>query len=279
MWILYLFLDIYIKISSLIVLTMLTTDECEKIIDNCVAFDLLPAKRQSASERNKVSKFKKLLKTTNNDSIRILSELVIKLIQGQRSNSEDLDIKNLEQYRAIVTDISYCDMSTEDICVNLYETSKHYIDQRKKAQEDLYNQRVEYERIIKVKEQMISEFNSKMNQLTSRYTEVCLHRDQLRDKFLEMDSDDSDYEEEPKVDYNKMNESNNLQQVINSLQDQLEEKDYQINMLKGQLETNDIKCESEEEDNADKEAEAFFAQKAAENEQKRLARRKKFGMD
>lgn len=257
---------------------MLTTDECEKIIDNCVAYDLLPEKRHTGAERNKVSKFKNLLKNTSNDSIRILSSLVLKMITGQRSLSNDHQIKNEEQYREITSDITYCDMTTEDICVSLYNNVCHHRDLRKKAQEDLYNQRVEYERIIKNKKEMITDYNTKNNKLTTLNNDLQLHNDHLRDLLMKYDSDESDCEDYG-VNYDKMNDMNNLQQVIHSLQEKLQEKEYEISKLKGQLNTIDIKCESEEEDHADEKATAFFSQKEAEWNQKKMANRKKFGMD
>jgi len=258
---------------------MLTTDECEKIIENCIAFDLLPSKtnRKTQSQRDKVSKFKKLLKNTSNDSIRILSSLVIKMITGQRSLSKDLQIKNEEQYRAIISDINYSDMSSEDICVDFYNQICHYKQKWKKAQEELYNQRVEYERIIELKKERINDLNNKNNHLTSLNSDLNLQNDHLRDSLLKYDSDDDECEDY-RLDYDKMNISDNLQKDINTLQEQLREKEYEISILKGRLETNDIKCESEEEDQTAEEAKAFFAQLEAQNNQKRMENRKKFGI-
>ncbi len=254
---------------------MLTTDESELVIKNCVAFNLLPEKRQSAAERNKVSKFKKLLKTTSNDSIKILASLVLIIIKGQRSNTKDLEIQYAEEYRTIASDTNYCEMKTEDICVNLWRQSQYYLKEKKNICEDLYNQRIEYERIIKDKEDKIKEFKYQINQLETLNRDLNLKNLDLVDRLLKYDSDESDEEE---MNYDKMNDDTNLNEIINDLENKLEEANYQNKILKGQLETVDIKCETEEEDTACEEAKQEFDNLAKANEAKRLANRKKFGM-
>ena len=255
---------------------MLTTDESELVIKNCVAFNLLPEKRQSASERNKVSKFKKLLKTTSNDSIKILASLVLIIVKGQRSQTKDLEIQYAEEYRTIASDTSYCEMTTEDICVNLWRQSRYYLKEKKNICEDLYNQRVEYERIIKDKEDKINDYKYRINQLQTSNRDLNLKNDNLLDRRMKYDSDNESDEEE--MNYDKMNDDTNLNEIINDLENQLEEANYQNKILKGQLETADIKCESEEEDTACEEAKQEFDNLAKANEASRLANRKKFGM-
>ena len=256
---------------------MLTTDECEKIIENCYAFDLLPVKRTTQAQRDKVSKFKKTIKDGKNDTIRILTSVALKMITGQRAQSDNLDIKNAEQYREIINDINYCDMATEDICVSFYNQSCHFREQRKKAQEDLYNQREELNEIIenqkyKIKESII---NNTVNLNTIETLEKT--NETLRDKLLQYDSDNEEEQEE--LNYDNMDQNDNLHQIINSLKEELDEAKYQNSMLKGQLETNEIvDYQSEEEDTANEEAQAIFDNAAKRNEEKRLANRKKHGL-
>lgn len=257
---------------------MLTTDESELVIKNCVAFNLLPEKRQSASERNKVSKFKKLLKTTSNDSIKILSSLVLSLIRGERSSqmTKDKEIQYAEEYRTIVSDTNYCEMTTEDICVNLWRQSQYYLKEKKNVCEDLYNQRIEYERIIKDKQDKINDYNNQINQLNIINKDLNIKSEHLIDRLLKYDSDEEDYDYG--LDYDKMNNNTNLNEIISDLQNKLEEANYQNKILKGQIETADIKYESDEDDTSNEEAKLLLDNLAKINEAKRLANRKKHGM-
>ena len=258
------------------------TNEAEKIIEYCVSFNLLPDKKNRASHKNsqKVSNFKSKLKLGKNENTNILISLIMKLIKGQRTYSPET--KNEEEYKQIVNDLNYIDMSPDDICVNIYRSFVIQREQRNQAVEDLYNQRIEYERIIENKKQMIKECNTKINELNKLNNDLNLQNDHLRDKILSYDSDSDSADEvaaADKVDYNKMDDINNLQLVINSLQEKLEDKDYEINILKGKLNTCDIKCSSEEEeDMIAEEAKSFFSNLEKQNEEKRLANRKKFGM-
>ena len=259
------------------------TNEAEKIIEYCVSFDLLPSKRETSADRNKVSNFKSKLKLGKNENTNILISLIMKLIKGQRTYSPET--KNEEEYRQIINDLNYIDMSPDDICVNIYRSFVIQREQRNQAVEDLYNQRIEYERIIENKKQMIKECNTKINELNKLNNDLNLQNDHLRDKILSYDSDSDSAPlgevaaAADKVDYNKMDDINNLQLVINSLQEKLEDKDYEINILKGKLNTCDIKCSSEEEeDMIAEEAKSFFSNLEKQNEEKRLANRKKFGM-
>jgi hypothetical protein len=259
------------------------TNEAEKIIEYCVSFNLLPDKKNRASHKNsqKVSNFKSKLKLGKNENTNILISLIMKLIKGQRTYSPET--KNEEEYKQIVNDLNYIDMSPDDICVNIYRSFVIQREQRNQAVEDLYNQRIEYERIIENKKQMIKDYNTKINELNKLNNDLNLQNDHLRDKILSYDSDSDSADEvaaaADKVDYNKMDDINNLQLVINSLQEKLEDKDYEINILKGKLNTCDIKCSSEEEeDMIAEEAKSFFSNLEKQNEEKRLANRKKFGM-
>jgi hypothetical protein len=266
------------------------TNEAEKIIEYCVSFNLLPDKKNRASHKNsqKVSNFKSKLKLGKNENTNILISLIMKLIKGQRTYSPET--KNEEEYKQIVNDLNYIDMSPDDICVNIYRSFVIQREQRNQAVEDLYNQRIEYERIIENKKQMIKDCNTKINELNKLNNDLHLQNDYLRDKILSYDSDSDSAPlgevaaaifaaTADKVDYNKMDDINNLQAVINSLQEKLEDKDYEINILKGKLNTCDIKCSSEEEeDKVAEEAKLFFSNLEKQNEEKRLANRKKFGM-
>jgi len=255
---------------------MLSTDEAELVIKNCIAFNLVPEKRQTAAERNKVSKFKKLLKTSNNDSINILSSLVLELIKGNRSETEDIDIIHQEEYRAIIQDVNYCNMSNEDICVSLWRQLTHHLSEKKTVLEDVYNERIEYERIILNKSEKIAELNNEINRLTSLNNHLDKKNEHLVNKLLDYDSDTSD--EECGIDYDAMNNKTLLEKTISDLKFQLEDKDFQIEKLKGMMETNDIVIEEEEDDDVNQDAKAYFAMLEKQNEAKRLANRKKFDM-
>ena len=264
---------------------MLSTDEAELVIKNCIAFNLVPEKRQTAADRNKVSKFKKLLKTSNNDSINILSSLVLELIKGNRSETEDINIIHQEEYRSIIQDVNYCNMSNEDICVSLWRQLTHHLSEKKRVLEDVHNERIEYERIIQNKSEKITESNNEINRLTSLNNNLDKKNEHLVNKLLDYDSDTSDEECALGVDYDAMNNKTLLEKTISDLKFQLEDKDFQIEKLKGMMDTNDIAhwvdCPSEEEDHAEQvnqDAKAYFAMLEKQNEAKRLANRKKFDM-
>lgn len=255
---------------------MLSTDEAELVIKNCIAFNLVPEKRQTAADRNKVSKFKKLLKTSNNDSINILSSLVLELIKGTRSQTDDINIIQKEEYRAIIQDVNYCNLSNEDICVSLWRQLTHHLSEKKRVLEDIHNERIEYERIIQNKSEKIAELNNEINRLTSLNNHLDKKNDHLLNKLLDYDSDTSD--EECGIDYDAMNNKTLLEKTISDLKFQLEDKDFQIEKLKGMIETNDIVIEEEEEDDVNEDAKAYFAMLEKQNEAKRLANRKKFDL-
>lgn len=258
---------------------MLSTDEAELVIKNCIAFNLVPEKRQTAADRNKVSKFKKLLKTSNNDSINILSSLVLELIKGTRSQTDDINIIQKEEYRAIIQDVNYCNLSNEDICVSLWRQLTHHLSEKKRVLEDIHNERIEYERIIQNKSEKIAELNNEINRLTSLNNHLDKKNDHLLNKLLDYDSDTSD--EECGIDYDAMNNKTLLEKTISDLKFQLEDKDFQIEKLKGMIDiynSNDIVIEEEEEDDVNEDAKAYFAMLEKQNEAKRLANRKKFDL-
>ena len=245
-------------------------DNAKLIVDTCVKYELLPAKRTTPADRNKVSKFKKDLMNSNQPNKKVMIDLCLELIKDKSQLNDNIETNYKQEFKDIMNSKCYLNKSTEDICVCLSNRSRLTEQNRKNAVEDLYNEREESKRIIaelRKKNQILSE----ENQLKEKTNNFLI--DQL-EKY------DSDYEEEePELDYDELNMVSSYHDKLTELSEILNKRDETIQVLTQQLSMSDY-CEEEEEEEeeeaAAEEAKQWIEKLAAENEAKRGANRKRF---
>tara|TARA_R110000803_G_scaffold145811_1_gene211581 strand:+ start:723 stop:1448 length:726 start_codon:yes stop_codon:yes gene_type:complete len=240
-------------------------DNAKLIVDTCVKYELLPAKRTTPADRNKVSKFKKDLMNSNQPNKQVLIDLCLSLIKDKSQLNDNIETNYNQEFKDIVNSECYLGMTVEDICVSLWRQSDFHIQERKKALEDLYNQKVEYERIIKNKNDMITEHNYQNNKLTK----LNKHLDEKNDFLInKLEKYDTDSEEEIDIYEVPLN-----QMILD------EEEEEPIKYDTPEQSEEHAEQQGEEEINTNAEAKAIFDMAEKQHEEKKLQNRKKYGIN
>tara|TARA_R110000851_G_scaffold1545_3_gene5710 strand:+ start:2787 stop:3497 length:711 start_codon:yes stop_codon:yes gene_type:complete len=229
------------------------------IVDTCVKYDLLPAKRITAAERNKVSKFKKDLMNSNQSNKKIIIDLCLALIKDKSKLNDNIETNYKQEFKDIVNSECYLNTSIEDICVNLSNRSQNAEQNRKKAVEDLFIEREENKRILELKTKRLEEL-SKENILLKG--DLAVSEETRKNQFDKLMEYDSDCEEDT---YIKKDLYDNVPVI------HYEEPEEPI-----KYDTPDQSEEEEVNDQSAEEAKLWIEKLAAENEAKREANRKRF---
>tara|TARA_R100001244_G_scaffold107591_2_gene79715 strand:+ start:92 stop:841 length:750 start_codon:yes stop_codon:yes gene_type:complete len=240
-------------------------DTADLIVDACVKYDLLPAKRKTQQVRDLVAGFRKKIKNNKQFNSQVMIDLCLSLIKDKSRLNDTIETNYAQEFKDIVNSEGFLTMSIEDICVCLSNQKVRFLAERKTAVEDLYNEREESKRIIEMKNKRLEELSKENTQLKRDLMVSEETRKNQFDKLLEYDSDceEDTYQKGdiygvPLIQHTDLVEEEEEEEPIKYDSPDQSEEEEEIN------------------DKAAEEAKLFFKKLEAENEEKRIANRKRF---
>ena len=237
--------------------------EVNTLCSAMIKFNMIPKNRVSRKDKEFYSNMRRSLRENKpTNKTQMLGKLCISLIADSNQINDQTS-----EYNKEFTDIynSYDAKTVEDLVIRLHQINRETEQNRQKNCEEKYNEKIEYDRVISMKNKEISTLNARVRQLEINNLDLEKRNSDLIDKY---DSDSSDEEIEIKSIY----DTSHVNDLIVMEAPEIEEINYN---------TDSESCDEEVEPTKEeirKQSDNWLAEMEANTEARKQRNRKKHGI-
>lgn len=183
----------------------MNADQVNKLSNAMIKFNMIPSKRVSQKDKDFYSNMRRSFKNNKQTKTDMVLRLCLALIEDSNQINDETS-----EYSKEFTDIynSYEAESVQDLVVRLHQMNTEAEQNRSKVCQEKYKEKIEYERVISVKDDQISTLHARVRELEladakAIHGQECESEPKIETIYYQSD-DDSDSNSDGEIDWKQL---------------------------------------------------------------------------